>query len=31
MNDKAHTVRVKDVMKKDFGRIDGIATIDDAL
>lgn len=31
MNGKSQTVRVKDVMKKDFGRIDGIATIDDAL
>ena len=24
-------IRVKDVMKTDFGTIDGIATVDDAL
>lgn len=31
MTNKPRIVRVQDVMKKDFGRIDGIATIDEAL
>ncbi len=31
MSGKAKMVRVKDVMKRDFGRIDGTSTIDDAL
>ena len=31
MSSKTKMVRVKDVMKRDFGRIDGISTIDDAL
>lgn len=31
MNANRHLIRVKDVMKTDFGTIDGIATIADAL
>lgn len=31
MTNKLRIVRVQDVMKKNFGRIDGIATIDEAL
>jgi predicted transcriptional regulator len=31
MTAKRNTIRVKDVMKTDFGTIDGIATIADAL
>ena len=31
MNENKVTIRVKDVMKTDFGTIDGIATVDDAL
>lgn len=31
MNENKPTIRVKDVMKTDFGTIDGIATVDDAL
>jgi CBS domain-containing protein len=31
MNENKLTIRVKDVMKTDFGTIDGIATVDDAL
>lgn len=31
MNDTRPLIRVRDVMKTDFGTIDGIATIDDAL
>lgn len=31
MNDKKVKVRVRDVMKTDFGTIDGIATVSDAL
>ncbi len=31
MTNKPRIVRVQDVMNKDFGRVDGIATIDEAL
>ncbi|MEQ1545286.1 CBS domain-containing protein [Methyloglobulus sp.] len=31
MNEKRTIIRVKDVMKTDFGTIDGIATVEDAL
>lgn len=31
MNAQPPLIRVKDVMKTDFGTIDGIATVDDAL
>jgi CBS domain-containing protein len=31
MNENRVVIRVKDVMKTDFGTIDGIATVDDAL
>lgn len=31
MNEKRTIIRVRDVMKTDFGTIDGIATIDEAL
>ncbi len=31
MNENRSVIRVKDVMKTDFGTIDGIATVDDAL
>ncbi len=31
MSEKIPLIRVKDVMKTDFGTIDGIATVDDAL
>ena len=31
MMEKRVVIRVKDVMKTDFGTIDGIATVDDAL
>jgi signal-transduction protein with cAMP-binding, CBS, and nucleotidyltransferase domain len=31
MIEKQRVIRVKDVMKTDFGRIDGIATVADAL
>ncbi len=31
MNENKPTIRVKDVMKTDFGTIDGIATVEDAL
>ncbi|MDP2903570.1 MAG: CBS domain-containing protein [Methylovulum sp.] len=31
MSNKPHVIRVKEVMKTDFGSIDGIATVGDAL
>jgi predicted transcriptional regulator len=31
MIEKSNPIRVKDVMKTDFGTIDGIATVADAL